>query len=386
MSIAAIKPKNFRWYDASRYAFSLGLIAGQNAYLAGHTASEMDPDSKKIVVRGGMTDQAHTAYQKVGVILEAAGLDFSNVVRVVEYVRADSLERYAELAAARAAAFGSHQPTINTVTVQSLLRRDALVELEVIASMTPLGKEAGAYGARESDGVVYLPSVQPIDDAGNIIGAGDLVAQTNAVFDKARRMLSALGLGFDSVVKTVDYISPAARPNYRKSGAVRKDHLGPVYPAAAGIVMPRLLHKDALIQYDFTATRDKPVMINPGWARYNALTYSPAVKAGKYVFMSGQGALEPETEKMLFVGDVVAQSDYIYRNILKVLEAAGGRPEHLVKTIEYVAPPALGRYREVADVRRSLMRRPLPVSTGVVCEALLLRDMLLEVVPLAILS
>ena len=100
-------------------------------------------------------------------------------------------------------------------------------------------------------------------------------------------MLATLGLGFDRVVKTVDYTTPAALASYKGTGA-RRERLGPVYPGAAGILMPRLMHPEALIQYDFTAARDVPVAINPGWTRYQKLTYSPAVRAGKLLFMSGK--------------------------------------------------------------------------------------------------
>jgi len=297
-------------------------------------------------------------------------------VRIVEYVKPEGIERYAEAAAVRAEVFGAHQPTVNTVPVKALLRPDAFIEIEVTAGPA----------IRESAGVVFLPSVQATDDQGNIIGAGDVVAQTRAVFEKAGKMLTALGLGFSNLVKTLDYITPAALANYKYTGRVRKEHLGPVYPGAAGILMPRLMHPEALIQYDFTASRETPVAINPGWSRYQKLTYSPAVKAGKMLFMSGQGALDPETERMLFDGDIVAQAEYTYQNILKVLAAAGGGPEHLVKTIEYVTPAGLARYREVAAVRARLLREPFPASTGLVCELLLRPEMLIEVDPLAILD
>ena len=44
--------------------------------------------------------------------------------------------------------------------------------------------------------------------------------------------------------------------------------------------------------------------------------------------------------------------------------AAGGGPEHLAKTVEYVTPAALERYREVAGVRSRILRAPFPVSTS----------------------
>lgn len=371
MSLTPLKPARFPWFDYSRYSFSLGLKSASGTYLSGHTASQFDPDAKRIVVRGSMTEQVRTAYAKIGAILEAGGLSFADVTRVVEYVRPEGIERHAEAAAVRAQLFDD-KPMVSTVPVKSLLRPEAFIEVEVTAATPPE--------------VVYLPTVQPLDDRGNIVGAGDVVAQAQAIFERARRMLAALGLGFDRVVKTLDYITPAALAAYKGTGKVRRQYLGPVYPAAAGIIMPRLLHPQALIQYDFIASREAPVAVNPGWTRYQKLTYSPAVRAGKLLFMSGQGSLDPATERVVFDGDVAAQAEYTYGNILKVLEAAGGGPQNLVKTIEYVTPSALARYREVAGVRAKLLREPFPASTGLVCEALLRPEMLIEVDPFAVLE
>lgn len=373
MTFTPLKPVRFPWFDYSRYSFSLGLKGASGAYLSGHTASHYDPDAKRIVVRGSMTEQVRTAYAKIGAILEAGGLSFADITRVVEYMRPEGIERHAEAVAVREQLLGGNRRlTVNTVPVKSLLRPEAFIEVEATAATSP--------------DVVYLPTVQPLDEQGNIIGAGDVVAQTQAIFERAQRMLTALGLGFDRVVKTLDYITPAALAAYKGTGKIRRQYLGPVYPAAAGIIMPRLLHPQALIQYDFIASREAPVAVNPGWTRYQKLTYSPAVRAGKLLFMSGQGSLDPATERVVFDGDIAAQAEYTYGNILKVLEAAGGGPQNLVKTIEYVTPAALARYREVAGVRAKLLREPFPASTGLVCEALLRPEMLIEIDPFAILE
>jgi enamine deaminase RidA (YjgF/YER057c/UK114 family) len=356
----------------------MGLQGATGTYLSGNTASEFDPAAKRIVVKGGMTDQVRTAWAKIGAILEAGGLSHADVTRVVEYVKPEGIERYAEAAAVRNEVFKGSPPAVYTVPVKALLRPDAFIEIEVTASPVP--------GKRETSGVVYLPTVQPVDDQGNVVGKGDVVAQTRCIFERAGKMLAALGVGFDRVVKTCDYITSAALGAYKGTGRVRKEHLGPVYPGAAGIIMPRLVHPDALIQYDFIATRDTPVAVNPGWTRYQKLTYSPAVRAGKLLFMSGQGSLDPATERVVHDGDVVAQAEYTYGNILKVLRAAGGGPEHLVKTIEYIVPAALPRYREVATVRSRLLREPYPASTGCVCEALLRPEMQIEIDPFAVLD
>ncbi|HXU43454.1 MAG TPA: Rid family hydrolase [Burkholderiales bacterium] len=378
MSFTALKPASFPWYDYSRYSFSLGLKSASGTYLSGHTGSQYDAATKRIVVRGGMTDQVRTAWAKIGAILESGGLSYGDVVRVVEYVKPEGIERYAEADALRREIFRGHRPVVHTVPVKALLRPEAFIEIEVTASAAP--------GAKLSSGVVFLPTVQPVDDQGNIVGAGDVVAQARAIFERAGRMLAALGVGFDRVVKTLDYLTPAALAAYKGTGRVRKEHLGPVYPGAAGILMPRLVHPEALIQYDFIATRDTPVAVNPGWTRYQKLTYSPAVRAGKLLFMSGQGSLDPATERVVHDGDVVAQAEYTYGNVIKVLEAAGAGPQNLVKTIEYVTPAALARYRDVAKVREKLLRAPWPASTGLVCEALLRPEMQIEIDPFAVLD
>jgi enamine deaminase RidA (YjgF/YER057c/UK114 family) len=199
-------------------------------------------------------------------------------------------------------------------------------------------------------------------------------------------VLKAFGLGLESVVKTVDYVASAALTRYKETERVRRDFLGPVYPAASGVVMPRLLHPDALIQVDVTAARAPAVAVHTGWTQYERLTYSPAVRVGRLLFMSGQGAFDPATESVVFADDIAAQAEYTYQNVLRMVESAGGGPENLVKTIEYVTPTGLPRYRDVAGVRSRLLRQPYPASTGCVCQRLLRPGMLIEVDPLAILS
>ncbi len=360
MSIAPVIPARFPWYDYKRYSFSVGLKTSTGTYLSGHTASEYESASRRIVVRGAMSDQVRVIYEKIAAILEGGGLRSRDVVRIVEYVRTSSIEHYAQAEAVRAAFFGSDSPVVNTVPVKSLLRPDALIEIEVTAAAAP--------GAAHS--AVFLPTIQPVDDDGNIVGAGDVVAQLRAIYERAARILSAQGLGLDHVAKTATYISPAALAGYGAMDEVRRERLGPVFPASVEIVMPRLLHPQALVQCDFIATRDSTVAVGLGGKRSGEMTFSPAVRAGKTLYISGQGAIDPVTGRTLHEGDVVAQAESIYGKVLELVEAAGGEPRHLVKTIEYVTADSLARYREVSGVRSRMLRDPLPASTGLVCETL----------------
>jgi enamine deaminase RidA (YjgF/YER057c/UK114 family) len=374
----AIRPKTFPWFDYSRYTFSLGLDHGSKAFLSGHSASTFDPEAGRIVVRGGLADQTRTAYAKIEAILHAAGYSLADVVRVVEYVTVNGIDSYSEARTVREEVVGS-RPAVCTVCVDSLLRPDALIEVEVVADRREVDGAAGP------DGVVYLPSCEPLDEAGRVTAEGDLVAQTEAVFDRAENLLRGAGLDLTHVAKTVDYITSDGLNQYKATGKVRRARLGPVYPGATGIIMSRLKSRGALIQIDFIASRHELESVNPGWDRYKKLTYSPAVKAGNVLFMSGQAALDPETERAVHADDVVAQAEYTYTNILAVLRAAGASARNLVKTVEYVTPTGLARYRETAAVRSRLLEEPFPASTGIICKELLRPEFAIEVDPTAIL-
>lgn len=373
---AAIRPKRFPWFDYTRYTFSLGLARQGEAWLSGHSASEYDPGQRHMVVRGGMEQQCRTAYDKIGAILETAGLDLFDVHRVVEYVTYGGIDEYQSAAQVRGELFGEHRPAVCTVVVNRLLREQALIEIEVNA-----GKAGQAVdGGLDAGELVYLSSLVSTEPE------GDLPGQTERIFERAALLLDAAGLDMSKVVKTVDYTTPATLPDYKATGKVRRGFLGPVYPAAAGILLSRLQHANALISLDLIAHRGPAEAVNPGWDRYSKLTYSPAVRAGDLLFMSGQAALDPQTERALHPGNVAAQAEYTYSNVIEVLKAAGGGPDNLVKTIEYVTPSGLEGYREVAGVRERLLSEPYPASTGVVCESLLRPEFTFEVDPFAILS
>jgi enamine deaminase RidA (YjgF/YER057c/UK114 family) len=386
-----ITPDDFPWFDYSGYSFSLGLLIGDTAQLSGHSASRYDRGAGRIVVEGDMADQARTAYAKVERILAAAGFGLDEVVHIVENVTIDGIDHYVEAERVRAEVFGANRPAVNTVVVHQLLRPKAWIEVEVTASRSPgqtyaidsSGRAAFAP-ARRTDGVVYLSTIHPLNDDGEVASEGDPEEQVRQIFRNADRLLAACGLDMSHVVKTLEMIKPDALVDYKSTGRVRGEFLGPVFPGAAGIIQKRVAQDDRiLISYDFIASIHQPEAINPGWDRYRKLTYSPAVRAGNMLFMSGQAALDPETETAVHSGDIAAQADYTYSNIITVLEAAGMRPDDLIKTVEYVTPSGLPRYREVAAVRRQRLRSPWPASTGALCHSLLRPEFQIEIDPTA---
>jgi 2-iminobutanoate/2-iminopropanoate deaminase len=72
--------------------------------------------------------------------------------------------------------------------------------------------------------------------------------------------------------------------------------------------------------------------------------YSQAVRAGGFVFLSGQIPLDPATGKMI-EGDIEAQTRRVMENLAAVLAAAGTSFEKVVRTTIYLTD--LGDFAKV---------------------------------------
>jgi 2-iminobutanoate/2-iminopropanoate deaminase len=70
-------------------------------------------------------------------------------------------------------------------------------------------------------------------------------------------------------------------------------------------------------------------------APFQGAPYSQAIKAGGFVFVSGQLSLRPG-DKELTAGDIGSQTEQVFANLRAILEAAGTSLENLVKTTVFL--------------------------------------------------
>ena len=389
-------PGQFPWFPYEGFTFCLGLREGDSAWTSGHTSAALDPAVGKMTVSGTMEEQSRIAYTKVLAVLEAEGFAPDDVVHVTENVTVAGIGEYPAAAQVRSEALQGCSPTVTTVVVERLVRRAARLEVELHAvkgggrelRAASEAREAGTWApspVREADGVVHVPTIVPVDERGEVVHPGDLVGQYAYCLDRADALLRDAGLSLDDAVATYDYSTLATRDSYRKTHHPRRERLGGsgVFPAASGILMSRLHHPEQLVALDVTASRHPLEVVNPGWKRYDTLTYSPGVKAGRMLFMSGFAALDMETQEALFPQDIGAQAEVTYGSVLELLTCAGLGAADLLRTIEFCVESALPDYRAVAAVRERLLSPPWPVSTGDICAALLRPEFLLEVFPTA---
>jgi 2-iminobutanoate/2-iminopropanoate deaminase len=101
--------------------------------------------------------------------------------------------------------------------------------------------------------------------------------------------------------------------------------------------------------------------------------YSPAVRAGGFVFVSGQVPRDPATGRMLD-GDVTAQSKQVLANLERTLQLAGAELSDVVSVTVYLA--SIADWGAFNDVYKATMTPPYPTRTVVGAE---LHGMLVEV-------
>ncbi len=119
----------------------------------------------------------------------------------------------------------------------------------------------------------------------------------------------------------------------------------------------------------------EPIVPNTAWPK--SFTFSPAVRVGNLVFISGTTATD---DKGLIVGrgDIVAQTRFIFRKFGLILQAAGATLENIVETTDYIL--STEDYAKTAAVRREFLKGPpWPAATGVVVQGLLRPDALIEI-------
>ncbi len=90
--------------------------------------------------------------------------------------------------------------------------------------------------------------------------------------------------------------------------------------------------------------------------------YSQAIKAGNFLFLSGQIPLIPETGEVE-KGDVKLQMERIMKNISHILDDAGMSFSDIVKVNIYLKD--LSSFAEVNEIYEKYFKKPYPARTTI---------------------
>lgn len=90
--------------------------------------------------------------------------------------------------------------------------------------------------------------------------------------------------------------------------------------------------------------------------------YSPAVESGEFVYLSGQGPMDPVAKKLVD-GDVQAQAEQVFKNLFAILAAAGLGPADVVKVNVYLTD--MNDFAAMNEVYARQFEPPYPARTTV---------------------
>lgn len=110
--------------------------------------------------------------------------------------------------------------------------------------------------------------------------------------------------------------------------------------------------------------------------------YSPAIKAGNLLFISGQIPVDPATGNLVH-GDIATQAEQVMRNLTALLRAAGASFTNVVRTTVYLAD--MDDFAGMNEVYSRYIVDP-PPARATVQVARLPRDVKIEIDAIAVLA
>ena len=114
------------------------------------------------------------------------------------------------------------------------------------------------------------------------------------------------------------------------------------------------------------ATNDAPKAIGP---------YSQAIRAGGFLFTSGQVAIDPATQQVV-AGDVSAQTDRVLKNLAAILQASGSSLDKVVRCTVFLKN--MGDFSAINEVYGRYFKQSPPARSTVEV-ARLPKDVLVEI-------
>jgi 2-iminobutanoate/2-iminopropanoate deaminase len=117
----------------------------------------------------------------------------------------------------------------------------------------------------EAGGFLYISGMLPMDAAGELVGVGDVIRQSEQVLDNVGSVLTAASASFDDVVRVGVYVRHMA--DRELINTVRRRYFGDSRPASTLVEVSALAHPDALVEIEAVASladRNEPLSRQDG--------------------------------------------------------------------------------------------------------------------------
>ena len=326
-------------------------------YVSGTVAQD---GSGTIVARGDVVAQTRRTIEIIRDMLTEAGSSLDRVVAATVYLT--SAANFQEMNAVWSTFWPDAPPTRTTI-VSDLVRRDALVEISMVA--VPAGAERTivhparwsqspspySYAIRTGD-TLFLSGLVSRNGRDNSVVGGDVSTQTRVIMDNAGELLDAAGMTHANVVSARVYLTDAA--TFGEMNAVYRPYFRSNPPARA-TVRTALAGSEYAVEITMIASSADCQAISSGPSNPNL---SAAIRAGNRLYLSGMLGNTPDD-----AGDAAAQTRATLSHVRDALEAARFTPTDIVEGLVYVTD--VGHFQAVDEICRGFFGSSRPARTTV---------------------
>ena len=114
----------------ANYKMATRMEGGRLLYISGQVAWD---GNGNLVGKGDVRAQARQAFENLRGVLQAAGGDVGNLMKITTYIT--KLEDFPAVAEARTATFKGELPASTLIVVKALFHPDFLIEVEGVAAV-----------------------------------------------------------------------------------------------------------------------------------------------------------------------------------------------------------------------------------------------------------
>jgi enamine deaminase RidA (YjgF/YER057c/UK114 family) len=128
------------------------------------------------------------------------------------------------------------------------------VDPETLFTRVVGGHKLYAYVQAVTGGeLLFISGLLARNQAGEIVGVGDMAAQIRQVGENLRVCLQAAGVDLADLVKTTTYVTDI--DEFFRHADVRMEFFGPGLPASTTVEVRRLSHPDFMVEVEAVAWR-----------------------------------------------------------------------------------------------------------------------------------
>ncbi len=105
--------------------------------------------------------------------------------------------------------------------------------------------------------------------------------------------------------------------------------------------------------------------------------YNQAIKAGNFIYCSGQIAIDPVSNEINCLGNIEKETIQVLKNLLAVLNAGGAKEENVIKTTIYLTD--LNNFKTVNKIYSDFFKVGSPPARACVEVSSLPKGVLVEI-------